>query len=185
VTRRLTGLAHTAVRDVVRPGDIAVDGTAGNGHDTLFLAEVVSPTGRVFAFDTQSAAIQATRRRLHTHGRERTVELIAMCHSRLGEILPPQLEINAAMFNLGYLPGGDKHVTTLSKTTLAALSACLERLAVGGILTLVAYRGHPGGATEAADVDARIESLPPEQYVFERHESPAAGPVLWVIRRRI
>ena len=185
MTRRLTGLAHTAVRDVVRPGDIAVDGTAGNGHDTLFLAEVVGPTGRVFAFDAQSAAIQATRRRLHTHGREQTVELIALCHSRLGEILPPQLEINAAMFNLGYLPGGDKHVTTLSKTTLAALSACLERLAVGGILTLVAYRGHPGGATEAADVAARIESLPPEQYVFERHESPAAGPVLWVIRRRI
>ena len=32
-------------------GDIAVDFTMGNGHDTEFLSKTVGPTGHVFAFD--------------------------------------------------------------------------------------------------------------------------------------
>ena len=43
---RLTRLAHDAVRATLAPGAFAVDATAGNGHDTLFLAEAVGPGGR-------------------------------------------------------------------------------------------------------------------------------------------
>jgi hypothetical protein len=39
---------------VLRPGDTAVDATCGNGHDTLALAELVGPSGRVFALDLQA-----------------------------------------------------------------------------------------------------------------------------------
>lgn len=38
---------------VLRPGDVAVDATAGNGHDTLFLAQAVGPSGTVYAIDVQ------------------------------------------------------------------------------------------------------------------------------------
>ena len=56
----LTEQAHAIIRQVVRPGDVAIDATAGNGHDTRFLAELVGQTGHVFAIDLQQEALQRT-----------------------------------------------------------------------------------------------------------------------------
>lgn len=42
-----------AAMQALRPGDTAVDATMGNGHDTLFLAQAVGPTGHVIGFDIQ------------------------------------------------------------------------------------------------------------------------------------
>lgn len=56
--------AHDWVERVLVPGDSAVDATAGNGYDTLFLARLVGPSGHVHAFDVQAAALEETRRRL-------------------------------------------------------------------------------------------------------------------------
>ncbi len=143
--RRLTELAQAAVSEVVRAGDVAVDATAGNGYDTAFLADAVGPDGRVFAIDTQQAAIRATRRRLGARGTADRVTLVEDCHSRLALTLPATLELNAAMFNLGYLPGSDKAVVTQPASTLAALETCCDRLAERGVITVLAYRGHSGG----------------------------------------
>ena len=38
---------------VLRPGDMAVDATAGNGADTLALARMVGPDGVVHGIDVQ------------------------------------------------------------------------------------------------------------------------------------
>lgn len=38
-------------------GDTVIDATAGNGHDTVFLAQLVGRQGRVWAFDVQSSAL--------------------------------------------------------------------------------------------------------------------------------
>ncbi|MBR3640340.1 MAG: hypothetical protein IKN50_07020 [Clostridia bacterium] len=35
----------------LRPGDVAVDFTMGNGHDTEFLSKAVGETGKVYAVD--------------------------------------------------------------------------------------------------------------------------------------
>src|SRR4051812_2315376 len=56
--------SHLILSPRLRPGDVVVDATAGNGYDTLFLAERVLPGGRVFTFDVQAEAIEATRARL-------------------------------------------------------------------------------------------------------------------------
>jgi predicted methyltransferase len=184
VTVRLTELAQAVVGRALGTGDVALDATAGNGHDTAFLARAVGPSGRVFAFDTQEAAILATRQRLREQGVSGSVTLIEDCHSRLAVRLPPALELNAAMFNLGYLPGGDKGIVTQPATTLAALVACCDRLAEGGVMSVMAYRGHPGGGLETDAVAAWLESLAGTGYGIERHDAPAEGPVLWVIRRR-
>ena len=64
----LTELAHTLVRAVLQPGDIAIDATAGNGHDTQFLAECVGPNGTVYSFDIQLAALAVTTVRLAAAG---------------------------------------------------------------------------------------------------------------------
>lgn len=183
MTRRLTDLAHEAVGSVLRAGDLAVDATAGNGHDTLFLAAGVGPTGRVIAFDIQPAAIHATRERLRSSACEAQVELIEGCHSTLGDLLPDDARLSAAMFNLGYLPGGDKETVTRPATTLPALARCFERVAPGGIVSVMAYRGHCGGDEETASIAAAISDLDAELFSIERYDSAGAGPVLWLIAR--
>ena len=78
------------------------------------------------------------------------------------------------MFNLGYLPGGEKEIITRPATTLPALAQSLEILTPGGVLTVVCYRGHPGGREEYEAVLAWLESLP-EEYGVARYEEPSEG----------
>jgi hypothetical protein len=78
--------------------------------------------------------------------------------------------VAAITFNLGYLPGGNQMTTTRSDSTLTALRQSLELLRPGGVLSILAYRGHPGGREEAlavahwcagqADLDHRIYESP-------------------------
>ncbi|RYD26611.1 MAG: methyltransferase domain-containing protein, partial [Verrucomicrobiaceae bacterium] len=65
---RPTDLAQQIIRRIVSAGDTAIDATAGNGHDTLFLAELVGEEGRVLAFDVQEAAIGSSRARIFKAG---------------------------------------------------------------------------------------------------------------------
>jgi predicted methyltransferase len=156
---RATDLAHVLVRQALRPGAIAVDATTGNGGDTAFLADCVGVTGRVFGFDVQEAALAAAAGRL---GGASNVTLIHGGHEHLARHLPAHAKgsLAAVMFNLGYLPGSSKTIVTRPVTTLAALDQALAWLAPGGIVTLVLYTGHPGGAEEAAAVRARAGDLP-------------------------
>lgn len=134
------------------PGSHCVDATAGNGHDTLFLARLVGPDGRVLAVDVQEAACSATRRLLSENASD-LGQVTVLCggHENLRKWAPADWpgQVSAVMFNLGYLPGSDRSCLTRPETTLAALSESCEMLRPGGILTVVCYPGHPGGEEEA------------------------------------
>ncbi len=65
---RVLPYAKTLLSSVINEGDIAVDATAGNGHDTLFLANLVGETGFVYAFDIQQQAVDVTIQRLKENG---------------------------------------------------------------------------------------------------------------------
>ena len=53
---RVTTAAHRIFHRILRPGDSAVDATAGNGHDSLLMAQLVGPEGSVTAVDVQPQA---------------------------------------------------------------------------------------------------------------------------------
>lgn len=148
---RPTARAHREVAAVLRPGDLAIDATAGNGHDTVFLAGLVGDAGKVLAFDVQAEAIAATRTRVDAAGLTGRVEFIHGSHAGLGDHVLPG-SVSAVMFNLGYFPGGDHRLITRTEVTLAALDAALAVLKPGGILTIVCYPGHPGGDEESVAV---------------------------------
>lgn len=149
---RPTEVAWRWVGWQVRPGETVVDATAGNGLDTVFLAGLVGAGGRVVAFDVQAEAVAATRRALAAAGLDDgRVRMVHGSHERLGEAARPG-EVAAVMANLGYLPGGDHGVTTGVAGTLAALDGALGLLRPGGVITVVGYPGHPGGAAETKAV---------------------------------
>lgn len=131
-----------------------VDATAGNGHDTLHLCKLVlhEDHGAVYAFDIQSQALENTFTRLKeelTNEQIKRVHLMNCCHSELAEISKyNSLPIRLIVYNLGYLPGGDKSNTTLVETTLRSLEAACNLLESGGLISITCYPGHPAGAIE-------------------------------------
>ncbi|MGB1130631.1 MAG: class I SAM-dependent methyltransferase [Haloferula sp.] len=151
MSERPTAAAHRVVKEAVKPGEMVVDATAGNGHDTLFLAEWVGPTGKVVAFDIQQAAIESTRRRLDKAGVVDRVDLHGESHTHMAQRVE-RGGVAAVMFNLGYLPGADHALITQTEETLLALETAVALLRSGGVVTVVCYPGHEGGDREAAAV---------------------------------
>ncbi|WP_181349489.1 class I SAM-dependent methyltransferase [Thalassobacillus sp. CUG 92003] len=147
---RALDYAHELMKQNLAPGDIAIDGTCGNGHDTLLLSELVGSAGHVYGFDIQEAAIQSTADRLHRHHLEQAVTLIQDSHANFPHYLEEAhtFQIQAGIFNLGYLPGSDKSIITEAEHTLKAVHELLAHLKVSGILAIVVYHGHEGGQAE-------------------------------------
>ncbi len=159
--------SHALLAPRLRDGDVVVDATAGNGHDTLFLAQHVLPGGRVFVFDVQVSALEQTKSHIKKHD---AVTLIHAGHERMEEFLPPELRggIRAFMFNLGWLPGSDKSCITRTDTTLMALRKAIDWLAEGGLITVVCYPGHDGGETEALAVEQWASHLPADSFETQK-----------------
>lgn len=157
----LIKLAHQHIKNTLRSGDVAIDATVGNGHDTLFLAEQVTSKGRVYGFDIQPAAINATREKLQHNQLIECVMLIQVSHADMAVHIPAQHHgnIKACMFNLGYLPKGDKAIITQTSSTLLALTAACSLLAPRGLITILAYSGHAGGDEETDRVEQWAEQL--------------------------
>lgn len=184
----LVNSAHAQIKARLRPGDIAIDATVGNGHDTLFLAEHVAPSGHVYGFDLQNAAIASTQEKFRQTALSEYLTLIHASHAEMKSKIPKHhhRKISAIMFNLGYLPGGDKSIITLSESTLTALTSASQILANNGIITLLAYPGHPGGDRETHQVKNWCEQLDSEQFavsIVYGTEHKDTAPRLFVIRK--
>ena len=180
---RLTQIAQDIVRERLSEGMVAVDATAGNGHDTLFLAQTVGPSGIVYAIDIQSASIEETRKRIDSEGLAERVVLIQGSHEDWAAILPAEQnkKIDAVMMNLGYLPGGDQAIKTNTQSTTKAIQQAFAWLKPGGILTILAYIGHPGGEEECKGVRSTLLKQVSSPDLL--HEQPSrigsSGPILF------
>jgi predicted methyltransferase len=185
---RLTEKVHSILKTELQAGDFAIDATAGNGHDSLLLAELIGAQGRLWAIDAQEQAITATRERLRSIAHAPQIEFLRADHAptlqALAESEPKTA--HAIIFNLGYLPGSDKTVQTNSDTTRIALDASSRILCPGGLLLVTAYRGHPGGRNEAKTVAnwmAVHQSLGWKIDLFDPNTGQSRiPPILWVAR---
>ncbi|WP_314342798.1 class I SAM-dependent methyltransferase [Simonsiella muelleri] len=160
--------AHSLLSGCLKTGDIAVDGTMGNGNDTLFLAQLVGETGKVYAFDIQAAALLATERRLREADVLTRVSLIQVGHENLAQYVPQN--VAAAVFNFGYLPRGNHAITTLPETSLQAIQSALNLLKINGLLVLVVYHGHEMGKLESHAINHFVEQLPQNAFRVLRYE---------------
>ncbi|GEK59591.1 16S rRNA (cytosine(1402)-N(4))-methyltransferase [Marinococcus halophilus] len=152
---KAVAFAHWMIAQNVRPGDTVIDATCGNGGDTAFLAEAVSPSGHVHAFDIQGEAIQATYARLKKESLDSYVTLHHCSHERAASVLTKMEStgVRAAVFNLGYLPGSDKQIVTSASSTTAAVLSYLHTFSPGVPVIVVVYHGHPGGKSERTAIE--------------------------------
>ena len=153
---RIVAWGHDLIREVLSPGDLAVDLTAGKGRDTLVLAEAVGPTGQVVAFDKQAVALTQTFALLQQYGYRvkkwpgdrdippgNGIVLIQASHSSLQKLL--SRPVRAVIANLGYLPGGHRRLIPCPESTLPALPQSLALWSNGGRRAVTVDPAHPGG----------------------------------------
>lgn len=182
-------LAHAIWGSFLKPGDLVVDATAGNGQDTLFLAKQIlkENEGALMVCDIQKKAIQSTYTCLEKSLPREVLKQIQwhqMCHSQLKAILQekkPQLIV----YNLGYLPGGDKSLTTKTNSTIKSIEQALEMIAPHGMISITAYPGHVEGEKEFAAIYHLSQNLKSSQWQVSFFQQPnrKCSPCLFIIQK--
>lgn len=138
---KATDLAKQILIENVENKNISVDFTLGRGNDTLFLSENFKS---VYAFDIQRECIQDFEKR-----NIENVNLILDSHENIDKYLQ---FFDCGMYNLGYLPCGNKTITTLKTSTIMSLKKATNILNVGGFISIILYVGHDQGKEESLAV---------------------------------
>ncbi len=141
---KVLAFSKKLLKEVIDKNSIVVDATAGNGNDTLFLAKTSAK--KVYAFDVQSQAITNTNDLLEKNNLADKCEVILDSHENFDKYI--EENIQAVVFNLGYLPNADHTITTQAETTLNTINKFITRLNVGGRIVIVVYWGHENGKVE-------------------------------------
>lgn len=174
-------LAHCFWKEQLQPGDGAIDATCGNGQDTLFLCQL--PLEYVIGIDVQAKAIEKTEALLAE--KKKKALLYHQCHSQWDLIslpFPPRLIV----YNLGYLPGSDKKITTKRETTLHSLQGAISLLGEKGALSITLYPGHEEGNREEELILQWAQDLSSNQWLVSHHRwinRPRSPSLLWILRR--
>lgn len=161
-------LAHRYWRSFLQPADFVIDATCGNGYDSLVLAKMSK--GNLLCIDVQKSAISTTKDRLKKHlpyTHFKKISYLLGCHS----FFPPVPDKpRLIVYNLGYLPGGNKKITTTAKTTLKSLEASLTLLKPDGALSIICYSGHTEGEKEKGSILDFSKSLSKSHFRVCHHE---------------
>lgn len=132
-------ISHALMQKYLNQDDILIDATLGNGFDSLYCSSIVK---NIYGFDIQEKAINNSKELLKEKA---NINYILDSHENYQSYLTNP---TAAIFNLGYLPGGNKEITTLSTSTLKTVKLLLDEASLRFLL-LVVYPGHDEGSIES------------------------------------
>ncbi|PKR78148.1 16S rRNA (cytosine(1402)-N(4))-methyltransferase [Halalkalibacillus sediminis] len=181
-------LAHSILEESLREGDIVVDATLGNGHDSLFLSKIVRKEGAVYGFDIQEEAILQSKK-LFQQEDAQNIYTFNIGHENAADLLKQKEveSIDGVIFNLGYLPGGDHTVTTLSRTTIIAFNDLFELLKPNKYIVFVVYPGHEQGNHESDSLVSHLSKIPAKDADIAKYQmvnrSEAAPYVIAVFKK--
>lgn len=170
----------------VKEGSIALDCTVGNGHDTSLLAELVGDNGKVYGFDIQNKAIEITSDLLIKANLEDRVILIEDSHENIDKYIEEKLDF--IIYNLGYLPSGDKSIKTNKESTIRSIMKSLILLNNRGLMAITVYVGHNGGLDEKNAIEELLRSLNQKEYNVLKYDfinQINNPPILYVLERLI
>ncbi len=178
-------LAHSYWKAHLKPFCHVIDATCGNGHDSLFLANHLNG-GSLYCIDIQKTAINSTKNLLEKNLLKTQVDRIYFfnqSHETFPSEIPP---CDLIIYNLGYLPGGDKNQTTNTPTTIKSFKNSLQLLKPQGLISVTCYPGHAEGALEQEALLNMARLLSPQDYLVCHHifENRKAAPSLLLVFKR-
>lgn len=177
---KMTEIAHHLLISHLKVGNIAVDATCGNGFDTIFLAKLVGPSGLVHAYDIQAIAIDETKRKALSENLNNIIY-----HHASHELIDLN-EIDAVIFNLGYLPKSDKKVTTKVSSTINALTNLLNKMESmpNLLIVLVVYPGHDEGKKESFAIERLLKDYHNNYWLLKCKLNNDDSPYVIAIKKR-
>lgn len=100
------------------------------------------------------------------------VTLLQQGHEQANNLIPSDERgrLKAVVFNLGYLPGGNKDITTQTNTTIQAITDFLDMLPNGGLVAVIVYHGHEEGKKEKDALEMFANTLPQQNVQVLRYE---------------
>ena len=150
----------------LKPNDLVVDATIGNGKDSDFLLNIIKK-GYLFGFDIQKEAIKNTNDLLK--GKYSNYELFNTSHEKIDKILKEYLnKISLIVFNLGYLPKGNQDITTTTKTTIKAIKNSFKLLNKKGHIVITIYPGHKEGLKESIAINKTFNN---NNYIYQEYHN--------------
>ena len=157
---RLTDYTHLLWEPLIPKEATIIDATCGAGHDTLFLAKRAR---KLIAYDIQEDALDQTRLQLKSLPSSAHVELRLACHSAINE------PAHFIVYNLGYLPGADKNISTKIDTTHLSIQKALKWIEPGCWISLMCYSGHPAGEIETESLLKFCSELNQKEFSVHLH----------------
>ncbi len=151
--KKITEMAHIVLAPYIHAEAICADFTAGNGNDTLFFCERAQK-GFVYAFDIQKEAVRQCEAVLKVYP---NVKLILDNHIHMENYIHEQLD--AAIFNFGYLPNSASTLVSEPQTSLIAVQRAFALCKRHALLVLVCYPGHEIGEQEAQCISEWCHTL--------------------------
>lgn len=161
ITRKL-------IDEYVVEGARVLDATVGNGNDSLLLARKLGERGQLYGFDIQDLAIKNTKDLLSKENLMENTRLIKDSHENIDKYIHEPLDF--AIYNLGYLPKGDKEIKTKALSSIISLEKTLKLLKQNGILVITSYTGHPGGMEEKKAIEDLLVNLDQRRFNVLKYE---------------
>ena len=159
---KVLNFSHKVLEKVITKEDITIDMTLGAGNDSKFLANI---SKKVYSFDIQEKAIEIAKGNLKEFN---NIEYILDGHENVLKYVPTK--VKGIIFNLGYLPTGDKNITTMTKTTISAIKDSLTLLLKKGVMAICLYPGHPEGKKESIEVLEFVKGLNQKEFEVLKYE---------------
>ena len=173
----ISELSHNIIEKFVSNKNIAIDGTLGNGHDSDFLKDRFE---KVYSFEIQEEPCI-----LYKSKEYENVSVINDSHHKIKEYVNEP--VDCIVYNLGFLPGGNKDVTTKVDTTLISIKSGLEILSSGGIMSIAIYIGHDEGKEEESEILKYVSGLPKDKFGVMQHKyinRAKVAPLLIIVEKK-
>lgn len=154
---RVTDLVKIII-DQKKDAKIAVDMTVGRGNDSKYILDNTE-VEKLYGFDIQKEAADAAKNLI---GKDNRFIFHLQSHEKVDQIIKEGLDL--VIYNLGYLPGGNKEVTTDYKSTIKSLEKTLGLMNAGGLIILTIYPGHPAGKIESEKIEKYLANIDPKKY---------------------
>ncbi|WP_213318142.1 class I SAM-dependent methyltransferase [Chlamydiifrater volucris] len=181
----VVSVAHRLFSEFLVPGDVAVDATCGNGKDILIMAKLLKGKGKIIGYDIQQEALIKSQVAFNALLSKEEANIILLKHG--SHVCLDEKGAKLFHYNLGYLPGGNHDITTVTEDTIVSLNKALDLLHPEGIITVICYPGHEEGKREKEAVESFAEALDPGAWtvVLRKMVNRSLAPELFVFKRNV
>ena len=168
------------MRKTIKENSICVDMTLGNGNDLVYIMNLAM-NGKVYGFDIQRVAIQRTKEKIKPSHR---IQLINDSHENIDLYIHENIDFG--VYNLGYLPSGNRNITTSVHSTMFSLKVLLNKLNHDGNIVISTYPRHREGYCEDIEIKKYLTTLNQHEFdvlhfdYLNRRNSPPK--VYWITK---